>query len=546
MRRTALLLAAPLLAQQQPTFHAAWQDGLDAERSGHWAEALAAYRRARELRPTAAARVVIYGNNLLLGYYPRTRIARCLLELGDPAGAEAELRLAQAEPFAEREAVARRIRDQRLRTAPAQPSPQASSPERETTPPSPHVGSTTPPPSTTPKDALPEPPKEPTRQPAPERPLQPSEGSAEPPRITPPPAPTQLPDAVAPPPPVPDAVAPPPPVYQAPPSETPRPLPWLPAGLGAAAVLALAWVWARRSARKVRLRQSGPRTPAYAPGGLPAAVGPYRIERLLGRGGFADTFLAHHERSGQEVALKVPHLHRSDDPEFRARFHQEAELGALLNHPHLVRILDPGQENARPYLAMEYLRGQGLDERLGREGALPLAECVAIAQAVAEAMTHAHTHGVVHRDLKPGNIMLTEQGPKVMDLGIARVMDAATVTSTYAFLGTPLYAAPEAQLKTHVGPAADRYSLGVILFHMLTGEPPFVGETPFEILHRHRTEPPPRPSLHRPGVPPLLDRLVLRLLDKEPDQRPEDSEVLRVLAEVAEGLSATSSEAPLG
>lgn len=536
MRWTPLLLAAPLLAQQQPTFHAAWQDGLDAERAGRWAEALAAYRRARELRPAASARIVIYGNNLLLGYYPRTRIARCLLELGDPAGAEAELRQAQAEPLAERETVARRIREQRLRALPIQAQPQAPSqapvPERESPP---HQGGTAAPPANTlPKEPPPEPPKEPARQPLPEIPPQHSEAPSETLRPVPAPAPAQRP-----------AAAPAPPAYVPPPSEAPRPLPWLPAGLGATTVLALAWGWIRRSSRKVRLRPSGGMAPAYTPGALPETVGPYRIDRLLGRGGFADTFLAHHGLSGQEVALKVPHLHRSDDPEFRARFHQEARLGALLSHPHLVRILDPGQEGARPYLAMEYLRGQGLDERLGQEGALPLPEALRIARAVAEAMTHAHTHGVVHRDLKPGNVMLTDQGPKVMDLGIARVMDAATVTSTYAFLGTPLYAAPEAQLKTHVGPAADRYSLGVILYHMLTGEPPFMGETPFAILHRHRTETPPPPSRLRPEIPPALERLVLRLLDKEPDQRPEDSEILRVLAE-ADGLSAASAEAPQG
>jgi serine/threonine-protein kinase len=270
-------------------------------------------------------------------------------------------------------------------------------------------------------------------------------------------------------------------------------------------------------------------------------VGPYRIERLLGRGGFSDTFLAHHGGTGQEVALKVPHLHRADDAEFRARFYQEAQLGARLIHPNLVRILDPGEETGRPFLAMDYLPGPTLDERLKTDGQLPLGECLAIAVGVAKAMAHAHAHGVVHRDLKPGNILLTAQGPKVMDLGIARIMDAATVTTTYAFLGTPLYAAPEAQLKTHVGPAADRYSLGVILFHMLAGAPPFVGETPFEILNQHRAAPPPELPLLRPDVPPALGSLVTRLLDKEPDQRPDDSEILRVLAEAAARLNAPPS-----
>jgi serine/threonine-protein kinase len=277
---------------------------------------------------------------------------------------------------------------------------------------------------------------------------------------------------------------------------------------------------------------------------VPKTVGPYHIERLLGRGGFSDTFLARRGGTGPEVALKVPHIHRVDDAEFRARFYQEAQLGARLIHPNLVRILDPGLETGRPYLAMEYLPGQGLDERLHQEGALPLGDCLAIALGVAAAMAHAHAHGVVHRDLKPGNIMLTAQGPKVMDLGIARIMDAATVTSTYAFLGTPLYAAPEAQFKTHVGPAADRYSLGVILFHMLAGAPPFQGETPFEILNRHRSDLPPDLLQLRSDLPPLLGRLVARLLDKEPDQRPDDSEILRVLTEVAASLSAPPDAAP--
>ncbi len=273
-------------------------------------------------------------------------------------------------------------------------------------------------------------------------------------------------------------------------------------------------------------------------------MGPYRIKRLLGRGGFSDTFLAHHGDTGQEVALKVPHLHRADDAEFRARFYQEAQLGARLLHPNLVRILDPGQETGRPYLAMEHLPGQTLDTRLKTKGQLALDEAIAITLGIAEAMAHAHAHGVVHRDLKPGNIMLTAQGPKVMDLGIARIMDAATVTTTYAFLGTPLYAAPEAQLKTHVGPAADRYSLGVILFHMLAGVPPFLGETPFEILNQHRSALPPDLLLLRPDVPRALTRLVNRLLDKEPDQRPDDSEILRVLTEVAASLSAGTTGTP--
>lgn len=526
MRWLPVLLAAPLLAQQQPTFHAAWQDGLMAERTRRWAEAAACFRRALELRPAPSARIVIYGNNLLVGYYPRTRLARCLVELGDPDGAEAELKKAEGEPAEEREALARRIHDLRARTY---PRPTPAPPEKETPPASPHP---LPPLAPAPTMSVESPttsretPRVESALPAVPEPSAAAETSRE---ALGEPGVSALPSAASVKPLAPSAAPDSP--------EGPRPFPWTALGLGGGLMLIAAWAWSRRSLRPGFRNRRGVSNPsAFSPGTLPKMVGPYHIERLLGRGGFSDTFLARHGESGQEVALKVPHIHRVDDAEFRTRFYQEAQLGARLLHPNLVRILDPGHETGRPYLAMEYLPGQGLHERLGQEGPLPLHEAVTIALGVAEAMAHAHAHGVVHRDLKPGNIMLTAEGPKVMDLGIARIMDAATVTSTYAFLGTPLYAAPEAQFKTHVGPAADRYSLGVILFHMLAGTPPFHGETPFEILNHHRIDLPPELLQLRPEVPPVLSRLVARLLDKEPDQRPDDSEIQRVLTEVASAL----------
>jgi serine/threonine-protein kinase len=182
---------------------------------------------------------------------------------------------------------------------------------------------------------------------------------------------------------------------------------------------------------------------------------------------------------------------------------------------------------------MEYVEGESLAQRLGTHGALPVPEACAIALDVAAGLQAAHEHGVVHRDLKPGNILLTGAGARVMDFGIARRLDTATVTTTYAFLGTPLYAAPEAQLVTHVGPAADRYSLGVILFHLLAGVPPFQGETPFQILDAHRSAVPPELAALRPEMPAPLAQLVERLLAKDPEARPGDDEVVEILSGLA-------------
>jgi len=232
-----------------------------------------------------------------------------------------------------------------------------------------------------------------------------------------------------------------------------------------------------------------------------------------------------HPDTGREVALKVLHPHRLHDPEFRRRFRQEARLGALLDHPGLAPVLDPGTDDSPGWIALEYVPGPTLAERLQAQARLPLAEAVAIAMAMAEAVAYAHAHGVVHRDLKPANVILGPAGPKVMDLGIAREMDVGGATPTDAFLGTPVYAAPEAQVMARAGPAADRYSLGVILFEMLAGQPPFQGETPFATLDLHRSAPVPDLRTFR-EVPDALGRLVQRLLEKDPEHRPEDGELV--------------------
>ncbi|MDR3672915.1 MAG: serine/threonine-protein kinase [Holophaga sp.] len=301
------------------------------------------------------------------------------------------------------------------------------------------------------------------------------------------------------------------------PREEIPPLPrafWIAAGCGLVG-LAAGLVWNRR--------RKGGGVPAR-----PGTVGPYRILRTLGHGGFATTYLARHTGTGREVALKVPHAHRLDDPEFRRRFSQEARLGALLDHPHLAPVVDPGAEDEPGWIALEYVPGPTLEACLRERGRLSLAEALGVALGVAEAMAYAHAKGVVHRDLKPANIILGGQGPKVLDLGIARQLDGTGHTTTGTFLGSPVYAAPEAQELAQAGPAADRYSLGVILFEMLAGRPPFQGQTPLALLDQHRSAPAPNLAALR-DLPAGLVQLVGRLLHKEPERRPGDGELVAQL-----------------
>ena len=180
---------------------------------------------------------------------------------------------------------------------------------------------------------------------------------------------------------------------------------------------------------------------------------------------------------------------------------------------------------------MHFVRGTTLESFLRTHPSLPVPQVIHIAADVAEAIAYAHTKGVVHRDLKPANIMIGEAGAVVMDFGIARVLDT-TMTATTMFIGTPTYSAPESIVNPRVGPPADRYALGIILFEMLAGRPPFGGDTTFQILDAQRNQPLPDLSTLRPDTPPRLLRLVQRLCAKQPEDRPEDGETQTILAQL--------------
>jgi Protein kinase domain len=506
------ILVATMVIQSQPTFDAAFEDGLEAEQRGQWRAAIQDYARAISLRPRSANQVLIYGNNLLKNYFPYTRLSRCHAELGEWDAAEAWLKRAEAmgEPLGPRETLLHRVEEAKAKNKPEPqpPRPEPAAPELLSPPPS-QVD----PPRITPIDA------KPIQAPAPEaNKPKPEPGSEKTPQENSKPNPPQT---------DPRKEIPINPVPIAPIASSPLPLPrWLwPSLFG---ISALAIILLLRKRQRPRLLEQG----QEGPSALPKRLGPYAVERLLGKGGFANTYLAHHEEKGTPVALKVLHSHHAEDPEFVARFRQEAQIGAQLSHPNLIRIIDPGPSEGLPWIAMTYVDGETLEHHLKVKGALPVSETLAITRDLAEALAYAHAQGVVHRDLKPSNVILSEGRALVMDLGIARIIDSATLTTTYAFMGTPLYAAPEAQLKTHVGPAADRYSIGMILFEMLAGQAPFHGETPFDILDQHRRKPLPDLSKFRKDLSPTLIRLVTRLGAKEPDERPEDGEILRLLREL--------------
>ena len=253
--------------------------------------------------------------------------------------------------------------------------------------------------------------------------------------------------------------------------------------------------------------------------------GDYRLVAPLGRGGMASVYKA--ERRGETSALKRPLAAFLDEPEFIERFQREADIGRTLHHPNIVRILERGAVERVPYFTMELIAGETLAAHLRHAGALDPRLATGIVVQIAEALDYAHLKGVVHRDLKPSNVMVLEDGTaKVMDYGIARARRFEGLTVTGSFLGSPEYVAPEAIEGKGTDARSDLYSLGVIFYEVLTGRRPFSADTPFGVLRKHLTEPPPPPSQLRPDLPPELERIVLRLLDKHADQRYAGAEEL--------------------
>jgi DNA-binding NarL/FixJ family response regulator/tRNA A-37 threonylcarbamoyl transferase component Bud32 len=247
----------------------------------------------------------------------------------------------------------------------------------------------------------------------------------------------------------------------------------------------------------------------------------YSLEKLVGSGGMAEVYLAHDRELDRDVAFKVLKGQYSEHEQFVERFKREARNAALLPHPNIVAIYDRGRtEDGAYYIVMEYVAGETLKERIVRDGVVPPAEAAAVALQVAQALGAAHERGVIHRDVKPQNILLSEWGEaKVTDFGLARAVSAVTLTQDSAILGTTHYLSPEQALGQSASPQSDLYSLGVVLYEMLTGELPHDAETPVGIAMKHISGELRPPREVNPDVPEGINAVTLRLLARDPKER---------------------------
>ncbi|MFS0894077.1 Stk1 family PASTA domain-containing Ser/Thr kinase [Microbacterium sp. 179-I 3D3 NHS] len=265
--------------------------------------------------------------------------------------------------------------------------------------------------------------------------------------------------------------------------------------------------------------------------------GRYRVRARIARGGMATVYVATDLRLERRIALKVMHAHLSDDSAFQSRFIQEARAAARLADPHVVNVFDQGQDGELAYLVMEYLPGITLRELLREQKRLTVAQTITIMDAILAGLSAAHRAGIVHRDVKPENVLLAEDGRiKIGDFGLARATTANTATGQQ-LLGTIAYLAPELVTRGTADARSDIYALGIMLYEMLVGEQPYKGEQPMQIAFQHATESVPRPSVRNPAVPEQLDELVLWATEKSPDERPDDAQqMLERLREIERDL----------
>ncbi|MGB9633149.1 MAG: protein kinase domain-containing protein, partial [Chloroflexaceae bacterium] len=249
--------------------------------------------------------------------------------------------------------------------------------------------------------------------------------------------------------------------------------------------------------------------------------GRYALERLIGEGGMARVYAGRDLRLNRRVAIKIPHSHYLTDPDFLSRFRHEAQAAAMLTHPNIVDVYDVGQDGDVHYLVMEYVEGTNLKAIITREAPLPIARAVDLAVQVALGLHAAHRAGLIHRDIKPQNIIVTPDGrAHISDFGVAKSPLSTALTETGVAFGTVDYLSPEQAQGRPATPLSDVYALGVVLYEMLTGRLPFTGDSALAVAMKHVTEPPVPLRQLVPAIPPGLEALVLQALAKDPAQRP--------------------------
>jgi eukaryotic-like serine/threonine-protein kinase len=272
--------------------------------------------------------------------------------------------------------------------------------------------------------------------------------------------------------------------------------------------------------------------------------GRYLVESELGRGGMATVFKGTDTVLGRPVAVKVLSPQYSGDANFVTRFRREAQAAARLNHPNLVSVYDTGTDDGIHFIVMEYVEAKTLADYLAGGGRIMPERSIEIAEAVCDALSVAHAHGIIHRDIKPANVMITSKGDvKVTDFGIARVISGAdTLAQTAAVLGTASYLSPEQAQSQPVDQRSDIYSLGVALYEMVTGRPPFSGDSPVMVASKHVLEQPTPPSKLNADVSPDLEAVIMKAMAKNPDNRYQDADEMRAdleRARLGQGVQAT-------
>lgn len=276
-------------------------------------------------------------------------------------------------------------------------------------------------------------------------------------------------------------------------------------------------------------------------------LGKYQIEAALGKGGMGMVYRGYDPLLDRRVAIKVLAPHLVWEEGFVERFLREARAAARIKHPNIVTVYDVGQEQDQFYFVMEYLEGQTLADYIHQRGALPPVEVLTILRPLADALDYAHQHGLVHRDIKPGNILIgSGQRVTLTDFGIARAAEETRLTTAGTIMGTPEYMSPEQAWGDEVGPQTDLYSLAVVAYEMLSGRVPFSGTTPHAVLYKQIHEPPPPLRESRPELPAGLETVLARALDKAPDKRYATAKdfVLELESALAGKLEVTPEEAP--